>query len=450
MKPSDGSDLTGLTALTATELLARFRAGDATPSAAVEAALERIAGRDAAYHAFRTVVADAARAAAASSDTRWRRGEPRALEGIPFAVKDNVDTEGVLTTAGTARFADRVPVRNATVVQRLLDAGAILIGKTVTPELAFGDAIEDHRAVNPWDLARWTGGSSSGSAVALAAREVPLAVGTDTGGSIRVPASYCGVCGLKPTLGSIPRDGVVPVSTTLDQLGPMGRTVDDVALMWSVMADGTRPTTDRPLRIGVPSEWFFDWGTPDVLDAVRGAVDRLRDHGARIEPVSLPAATTAGLVAWTITVAEFAACYGDGPLDDLTDAARARIAAGAELTAVDYVRALEMRASVIRQFDEAFGRVDAIVTPATPTVAPRVAPTADPLFDGGDEVWLERIARNFLIANVAGIPALVVPVAISAGLPVGAQVLAAPGGEETGLQVGRWLELDPPASGLID
>ena len=447
MKHSGGSDLTDLTA---TGLLALFRDGEATPSAAVDAVLDRIARRDADFNAFRTVVGDAARAAAASADEHWRRGEPRPLEGIPFAVKDNVDTRGVLTTAGTARFSNRVPERNATVVQRLLDAGAILIGKTVTPELAFGDPIDGHRAVNPWDPDRWTGGSSSGSAVALAARELPLAVGTDTGGSIRVPASYCGVCGLKPTLGSVPRDGVVPVSTTLDQLGPMGRTVDDVALMWSVMADDARPATDRPLRIGVPTDWFFDWGSPDVLEAVRGAVDRLAGHGALVEPIHLRTAASAGLVAWTITVAEFAAGYGDGPVDDLTDAARARIEAGAALTAVDYVRALEMRSSVIRELDDAFERVDAIVTPATPTVAPRVAPTADPLFDGGDEVWLERIARNFLIANVAGIPALVVPVAMGDGVPIGVQILAASGREDTCLQVGRGLELDPPPSGLID
>jgi aspartyl-tRNA(Asn)/glutamyl-tRNA(Gln) amidotransferase subunit A len=439
-----------LTELTATELLARFRGGDATPSATVDAVLDRIDSSDAEYHAFRTVVSDAARAAAASADDRWRRGEPRPLEGIPFAVKDNVDTRGVLTTAGSARFSDRVPARNATVVQRLLDAGAILIGKTVTPELAFGDAIDGHRAVNPWSADRWTGGSSSGSAVALAARQVPLAVGTDTGGSIRVPASYCGVCGLKPTLGSIPRDGVVPVSTTLDQLGPMGRTVDDVALLWSVMANNGRPSTDGPLRIGVPTEWFFDWGAPHVLEAVRRAVDRLSTHGAHVEPVGLSTATTAGLVAWTITVAEFAAGYGGGPVDDLTDAARARIEAGAGLTAVDYVRALEMRASVISELEEAFEGVDAIVTPATPTVAPQVAPTRDPLFHGGDEVWLERIARNFLIANVAGIPALVVPVAMGEGLPIGVQIIAASGREDRCLQVGRWLELDPPASGLID
>jgi aspartyl-tRNA(Asn)/glutamyl-tRNA(Gln) amidotransferase subunit A len=444
MKHSDGSELT------ATELLAGFRGGEATPSAAVDAVLDRIERRDAEYHAFRTVVGDAARAAAAAADDRWRRGEPRPLEGIPFAVKDNVDTRGVLTTAGTPRFVDRVPPRNATVVQRLLDAGAILIGKTVTPELAFGDAIDDHRAVNPWDAERWTGGSSSGSAVALAARLVPLAVGTDTGGSIRVPASYCGVCGLKPTLGSIPRDGVVPVSTTLDQIGPMGRTVADVALMWSVIADDGGPGTDGPLRVGVPTEWFFDWGTPDVLEAARRAIDQLGAYGAHVEPVGLSTATTAGLVAWTITVAEFAAGYGGGPTDDLTDSSRARIRAGAALTAVDYVRALEMRVAIIRELDEAFGRVDVIVTPATPTVAPRIASAPDPLFDGGDEVWLERIARNFLLANVAGIPALVVPVAMGDGLPIGVQVLAASGREDRCLQVGRWLELDPPASGLID
>ncbi len=434
----------------AAELLARFAAGDTTPSAAVDAVLERIATCEPKYHAFRTVVGAAAREAAAAADARGRRGDPRPLEGVPFAVKDNVDTGGVLTTAGTRRFSDRVPAGSAPVVQRLLDAGAILVGKTVTPELAFGDAIDGHRAVNPFDPDRWTGGSSSGSAVALAAREVPLAVGTDTGGSIRVPSSYCGVCGLKPTLGAIPRDGVVPVSTTLDQLGPMGRTVEDVALMWSVIADDGRQCGDRPLRIGVPTEWFFDWGTPDVLDAVRGAVDGLVVHGASVEPVHLKTATAAGLVAWTITVAEFAAGYGGDAVDDLTDGARARIAAGGSLTAVDYVRALEMRASVIAELDDVYERFDAIVTPATPTVAPRVAPTSDPLFDGGDEVWLERIARNFLIANVAGIPALVVPVALADGLPIGAQVLAASGREDRCLQVGRWLELDPSPSGLID
>jgi aspartyl-tRNA(Asn)/glutamyl-tRNA(Gln) amidotransferase subunit A len=436
------------TATPATELLTSFRAGELTPSGVVDALLERIDICEPKYHAFRTLVHDAARAAAAVADERWRHGEPRTLEGVPFAVKDNVDTRGVLTTAGSRRFSNRVPEGNATVVERLLDAGAILIGKTATPELAFGDAIEGHRPVNPWNAAHWTGGSSSGSAVALAAGEVPLAVGTDTGGSIRVPASYCGVCGLKPTLGAIPRDGVVPVSTTFDQPGPMACTVDDLELMSSVMAGEQPSSTGRPLRIGVPMEWFFDWGAPEVLQAARDAVDQLTEHGASVEEVDLPHAATARKVAWTITVAEFSARHGDGPVDDLTAGSRARIEAGACLTAVDYLRALDARRLVARDFEAAFRRVDAIVTPATPTVAPRIAPTRDSLFDGGDEVWLERIARNFLAANVAGIPALVVPIGLANGLPIAVQVL----GPSDGIcvQVGRLLELDARPNGLID
>ena len=424
----------------AAALLTYLRSGTITPTEVIDAVLARIDTCEPLYQAFSTVVGASARAAAAEADTRWKSGEDRPLEGVPFAVKDNVDTKGVLTTAGTRRYADRVPRRNAMVVQRLLDAGGILIGKTATPELAFGDAIEGHRPVNPWHADHWTGGSSSGSAVALAAAEVPLAIGTDTGGSIRVPASYCGVCGLKPALGSVARDGVVPVSATLDQPGPMARTVDDVALMLSVIAPpaGSRPI--QPLRVGVPTDWFFDWGAPEVLDATRHAVTALVEAGAEVEEVALPHAPLAGRVAWTITVAEFAARYGTGELDDLTAGSRARIRAGTRITAVDYLHALDDRSLVTRDLDEAFTRVDVIVTPATPTSAPRIAPDADPLFDGGDDVWLERIARNFLVANVTGIPALVVPVGTAAGLPVAVQVLAAPHREQTCLRVGRLLQ----------
>jgi aspartyl-tRNA(Asn)/glutamyl-tRNA(Gln) amidotransferase subunit A len=432
------------TATSATALLANLRTGEATASDVVDGALARLNASESRHRAFRTVVEDAARAAAVVADERWKHGEARRLEGVPFAVKDNVDTRDVLTTAGTIRFADRVPVRNATVVQRLLDAGAILIGKTATPELAFGDAIEGHRPVNPWHADHWTGGSSSGSAVALAVGEVPLALGTDTGGSIRVPSSYCGVCGLKPTLGSVPRDGVVPVSATLDQPGPMARTVDDVALMFAVMADRTPSIESSPLRVGLPTGWFFAWGAPDVLDAARQAAVALIDMGVDVEEVDLPRAGAAGRIAWTITVAEFSACYGAGTLDDLTAGSRARIEAGGRLTAVDYLRALDDRALVRQELDEAFTRVDAILTPATPTPAPRIAPTADPLFEGGDEAWLERIARNFLIANVTGAPALVVPVGEVGGLPIAVQVLAPPNREHTCLRVGRLLQSRTP------
>jgi aspartyl-tRNA(Asn)/glutamyl-tRNA(Gln) amidotransferase subunit A len=443
-------------AASATDVIACLRRGELTASELIAGVLDGIEAAEPRHGAFRTVVGDSARAAAAVADERWRRGDPRPLEGVPFAVKDNIDTAGVLTTAGTRRFDERVPDRNATVVQRLVDAGAILVGKTATPELAFGDAIDGHRPVNPWAADRWAGGSSSGSAVALAAGEVPLAIGSDTGGSIRVPASYCGVFGLKPTFGAVPRDGVVPTSSTLDQPGPMARTVGDVALMLAVMADRSPVDRARPLRIGVPTEWFFDWGAPEVLGTARAAVAALEDAGAHVEEIALPHAGSAGRLAWIITVAEFSARYGAGPVDDLTETSRRRIEAGAQLTAVDYLRALEDRAVVNGEVDDAFRRVDAIVTPATPTPAPRIAPIPDPLFDGGDEVWLERIARNFLIANVTGMPALVVPVGSHEGLPVAVQVLGPPMGEDVCLRTGLLLEswaagrLDCLGSGLID
>jgi aspartyl-tRNA(Asn)/glutamyl-tRNA(Gln) amidotransferase subunit A len=206
---------------------------------------------------------------------------------------------------------------------------------------------------------------------------VPLGLGTDTGGSIRVPASYCGVCGLKPTLGAIPRDGVVPVSTTLDQPGPMARTVDDLELMRSVMAGHDQPApVRRPLRVGVPTEWFCDWGSPEVLDAARDVAERLSAHRVQVADVSLPHAPIAGRLAWTITVAEFSARYGAGPVDDLTTGSRARIDAGGRLTAVEYLGALEDRRLVERDLADAFTRVDAIVTPATPTPAPTTCRTS--------------------------------------------------------------------------
>jgi aspartyl-tRNA(Asn)/glutamyl-tRNA(Gln) amidotransferase subunit A len=443
---------------TASRLLDAFRTGQSRPSVAIEDYLGTLDAREPRVHAFRTRCDAVARAAAAEADLRWRDGTARPLEGVPFAVKDTIDTAGVLTTAGSELYATRVPQHNAAVVQRLLDAGAILIGKTATPEFAFGDAIDDHRAVNPWHADHWTGGSSSGSAVALAAGEVPLAIGTDTGGSIRVPASYCGVTGLKPTFGLVPRDGVEPVSSTLDHVGPMARTIEDVARMLEVMAGGSfRGEAPRPRRIGRPVEWFFDWGVPEVLRAADDAIGRLAQVGFPVRDVSVPSAHLAGMTAWTITVREFAALHAARPerFDRMTPASVRRIEAGSALTAAQYEDARATQTQLRRELADAFGGVDAIVTPATPTPSPRVAPPVDRWFEGGDEVWLERIARNFLIANVTGIPALAVPVAVHDGLPIGVQILAPPGGDQVCLQVGRALEsvvadLDVSSDRLFD
>jgi aspartyl-tRNA(Asn)/glutamyl-tRNA(Gln) amidotransferase subunit A len=442
--------------LGAAELLTQFASGESTPSDAIEACIARIEAREPVIAAMRTRCDASAREAAALADGRWRAGRARPLEGVPFAVKDVIDTAGVLTTLGSAPGAHRVPERNATVVQRLVDAGAILAGKTAVPEFAFGDARDDHRAMNPWDVSRWTGGSSAGSAAALAAREIPIALGTDTGGSIRVPASYCGVCGLKPTFGRVPRDGIAPVSWTLDHAGPMARTVEDLARVLAVLA-GRSPadpsscdrsfvrsdvgaTADlRGLRVGIPTTWFLDECDPDVARIFDEAIDVLAALGAARRSVVVERASLAGIVAWTITVAEFAAAReGDlDRLDALTPTTVERIVAGRALGASDYLRALRARHLLQRALGSAFESVDVIVTPATPTSAPRLGPPLDAMFAKGDAAWLERIARNLLIANVTGIPALVLPAGFIDGLPIGLQVLAAPFGEAQCLRVGK-------------
>ncbi|MGH8131391.1 MAG: amidase [Steroidobacteraceae bacterium] len=434
-----------LAELGAAELLAQFAAGAATPGMAIEACLARMATCETCVAAIRTRCDASARDAAELADARWRAGRPRPLEGVPFAVKDTIDTAGVLTTLGAAPGSHRLPTRNATVVQRLVDAGAILAGKTAVPEFAFGDAREDHRATNPWNRACWTGGSSAGSAAALAAREVPIALGTDTGGSIRVPASYCGVCGLKPTFGAIPRGGIEPVSWTLDHAGPMARNAEDLGHLLAVLAadplfqrSGTDARTElRGLRIGVPVNWFLDDCDPTVLRVFDEAVGLLCSLGATRQSVWIEHASLAGIVAWTITVAEFASMQAANRerLDALTPSTAARIVAGRAIGAADYLRALSAQHLLRKALETAFESVDVILTPATPTPAPRIGPELDAIFAKGDAAWLEHIARNLLIANVTGIPALVIPAGFHGGLPVCLQILAASFGEALCLRV---------------
>jgi aspartyl-tRNA(Asn)/glutamyl-tRNA(Gln) amidotransferase subunit A len=433
----------------------RYATGSATPSAVLDAVLARIDAVDGELGACCHVAADTARRAAEASDRRWHEGTARPLEGVPFGVKDIVDTAGIPTTGGTLRWRDHVPACDATVIRRLLDAGAVLVAKLATPELAFGDARPGHTPTNPWSAEHWTGGSSSGPAVALAGRELPLAVGTDTGGSIRVPASYCGVTGLKPTFGRVQRGGVWPVSWTLDHTGPMARTVADVALALSVVAGedpgdpasrpvplddyvGATTATDLAgVRVGRPIDWFGECDD-DVATAVDAAVAVLVDLGATTVDVPLPSAHLAGTIAWTITVAEFASLHEDhlDDLDGYTPAAAARLVAGATLPASDYLRALRLRHVFQRELDEAFARCDVLVTPGTPTTAPRLAPTLDPIFAGGDVAWLERIARTLIPWNAAGVPALVLPCGLAGGLPVGLQVVGPPWHEAAVLRVG--------------
>jgi aspartyl-tRNA(Asn)/glutamyl-tRNA(Gln) amidotransferase subunit A len=445
--PTNMSDLTGLTV---TGLLASFSDQQADPNDAIEAVLARIDDVDKTIHAVVTTNADAARVAAARSTQRWQAGSQRPLEGVPFAVKDIIETADLLTTAGSPLFAAHVPATNATVVTRLQDAGAVMVAKTATPEFAFGDETTDG-VVNPLDPTRWVGGSSSGSAAGLASHQFPLALGTDTGGSIRVPASYCGVSGFKPTFGRVPRGGIFATSWTLDHVGPMARSVDDLALAMSVLAGGSpcdshasnRQVPDyvadatepiAGLRIGVADGWFSEGCSDAVLAARDSALEVMRQLGATVVPVTAPSAELAGTVSWLITVAEFASHHSDrlDELQSFSPSAAHRLSAGAAMSAVDYLKALRARPRIQREFDDVFADVDVMVTPATPCAAPVPAE----FFDDGDRLWLDRVAGNFLPFNVTGMPALVIPAGLDDTLPVSIQIVAPPHADALCLRVG--------------
>jgi len=453
--------MTLLNEKSATELLALYGSGECSPVDVVQACLKQIERVESQIGAVTELCAHQAQNAAQESAKRWRNNEQRPLEGVPFGVKDLIETAGIRTTGGSNLFKNYIPKDSATVVKRIQQAGGILLAKLATPEFGFGDAHEGFDPTNPWANTQWAGGSSSGPAAALASRELPLAVGTDTGGSIRVPASYCGVTGLKPSFGRVPREGVMPVSWTLDHVGPMARTVDDIALLLTVMAgySTTDPAvSNRPvdnyageyadgdgihgLRIGIAQGWFVDGCSEGVLKAFAEAIRVLEGLGAELIEVELPHAALAGTIAWVITVAEFASLHEEhfDRLDEFTPSAAERLAAGATISALDYLRAMRARSLIQQDLEKAFRFVDVIVSPATPTTAPRIVPPTDSFFEDGDRLWLEKIARNFLIHNVAGTAALVVPTAFDNGLPTSIQIAAPPFSELICIRVGAALQ----------
>lgn len=443
-----GGDLADLGAAA---LLAGYQTGAFAPVEVVNACLARI--NDTGIGAVVTRNDDAAREQATRSAERWRMGDAGPLEGVPVGVKDIINTRGLRTPAGSALFTDHVPAADATVVARLRDAGAVILAKTTTPEFAFGDETGDG-VTNPSAPGRWAGGSSSGSAAGLAAGLFPVALGTDTGGSIRVPSSYCGVSGLKPTFGRVPRDGVFGVSWTLDHEGPMARTVEDLGRVLGVIAghsesdpySATAPVPDygatsaavRGLRVGVPGGWLAEGSSPGVDAALSAALASLEDLGCTVEPVPFPHAELAGIIAWVITVVEFAAHHVSNMdrIGDFTPSAACRLAAGARTGAADYLKALRARSLVQGDLDAVFEQVDVLVTAATPTSAPDPAT----FFDDGDCLWLDKVARNFLPFNVTGHPALVLPAGLDESRPAAVQIVAPHHNDALCLQVGAALQ----------
>lgn len=412
----------------------RLRSGTLTSVALTQACLARIGEHNDRLRAFITVTADWALASAALLDRELAAGRDRGpLHGIPISLKDLIDQAGVATTAASRVPAARAAIVDATVTSRLKAAGAVLVGKTNLHEFAFGTTSEDSAfgAVrHPDDDRRSPGGSSGGSAVAVATGMSLASIGTDTGGSVRIPSAACGLVGLKPVTGEVPCDGVVPLSRTLDHVGPIGRSVADVAAVFNALTRTSRqPPSLRPaerLRLGRLGGYAEARLEPAVREAYEGTVERLRSAGMSIVDRLLPHAEDVAAIYLHIVLPE-AAAYHAATLERCPDlyspAVRLRLEMGRYVLAEDYLRALAGREVIRREVEAALAGVDALVLPALPIVAPPIGAEAVSI-DGVDEPVRAMMLRLTQPFNLSGHPAVVLPAARTRdGLPVGLQVV---------------------------
>lgn len=452
------ADVAALADLTATELLARFAAGTATPSQAVEACLTRIATTDDAYNAVLTLLADRARRQAAESDARWAAGTARALEGVPFGLKDIVATADIRTTGGSSLYAEHVPTESAALAGRLEQAGGVLLAKLSTFEFACGGAVNRTFGPtrNPWDLQRTTGGSSSGSGAAVALGQVPLAIGTDTGGSIRIPSAFCGLSGLKPTYGRVPRHGVMGLSWTLDHAGPMARSVADCALMLDVIAGADpRDATSLPgpavpfadsltrevagMRVARSRGFLEEQMHPAVAAAYETALAELAGLGVELVDVELPTFDLAAVTSWFIIYAEMLSLHEEhfGLIEQRDEMGASLFGASPFVSAADYLRALRLRPAFQRELETAMTGCDALVTPAMTALPPLI--DVEMVSDLGDhsEPWLDVACRTNVPFNLTGNPALVFPSGLVDGMPVALQLVGHPLDEATLFALGH-------------
>ncbi|MFD7902212.1 amidase [Kitasatospora sp. NPDC059747] len=439
-----------------------------SPVELVDSVLDRIEQVEPDLGAYVTVAAEQARRAAREAEREAAQGRYRGpLHGIPMGLKDLIDVAGMATTASSRVRADHRAPADSTVAARLTAAGAVLVGKTHTHEFAFGLTTPQTR--NARDHGRVAGGSSGGSAVAVASGAATFALGTDTGGSIRVPAALNGVVGLKPTYGLVPRHGVTSLSWSLDHVGPITRTVEDAALVLTALAghdprdpaslslpaEDYRPGTGTDLtglRVGVPRTYYFDHVDPQVETAVRHAVEHLEGLGARLVEVDIPMTRYIQATQWGLMVPE-AAAYHERTLRTAPELygadVRILLEAGELMSAGDYLRAQRARTMMREEWAGLLETVDVIAAPTVPTTAVRAGQETVTWPDGTVESVSDAYVRLSAPANITGVPALTVPAGQDAeGLPIGLQLLGRPLGERTLLRVGHAYEQTQPVRGL--
>ena len=447
-----------------------FRKRQLSPVEVTRLLLERIERLNPKLNAYITVCGDLALAQARKAESELlapRAGKSHRdrgpLHGIPISLKDNIYTKDVRTTAGSKILKDFVPLHDAVVVAKLKQAGAVILGKTNMHEFAYGVTSNNPHfgpVRNPWDLSRIPGGSSGGSAAALAAGLCYGSIGTDTGGSIRIPAALCGVVGLKPTFGMVSVEGVVPLSPRLDCVGPLARTACDAALLAEPILERskTKPPLrqairgKRKIRLGIPKDFFFKIVSVDVQYSFDQALRRLERAGAKLVEVPVPllheTEDAGNQIAWAeATHYHQQAGWFPSRASDYGDDVRSRLEMGNKVSATTYLQALESRARFIQQFHMALedANVDALAVPTTPIVAPGIGEETS-VVNGENHPTRALLLRLNRPANFVGVPALSVPCGFTNdGLPVGLQFIGAVGDEFLLLQIASIFEKTRPA-----
>ena len=469
--------------LSASELTKMLRKGDVSSREITESVFKRIDEREGTVHAFIIETRKQALKQADLADGRLRkRKRTSILTGIPIAIKDNICTQGIRTTCGSKILFNYIPPYNATVVKKVLRSGAVLIGKTNMDEFAMGSSTENSAfdvTRNPRDPERVPGGSSGGSAAAVASGETVLALGSDTGGSIRIPAAYCGVVGLKPTYGRVSRYGLIAYASSLDQIGPFGRCVEDCAMLLNIICghdpfDSTSADLKKPdflhalnsgikgMKIGLPKEYFIEGLDPRVKNKVMRAVTSLSDNGAEIVEISLPH-TKYGISAYyLIATAEASSnlarydgvkygfrsnrsfsdsvtMYEETRSEGFGQEVKRRIMLGTYVLSAGYYDAYYLKAQKARtlikeDFDRAFETVDCMITPVSPCLPFKIGEKMD------DPLQMYLVDVYTVSLNLSGLPGMSVNCGLVDGMPVGLQIIGKPFDEKTVLQVGYTYE----------